>query len=145
MWFVPLTVVAKQPYCNHSRLLKAIPLHTCMLLSFRLDAFSNQQLSDLQAQYYVAEQDQPSKRQFYFNCYLPFLPVPSLFLYPLSKSTKKCKRTDRKTIAFQIELPAEYVHFLNLTSLPSQHMAEGGGGCNKEERERERGGGRPSF
>lgn len=74
----------------------------------------------------AGEQEQPSRRQFYFNCYLPFLPALHFPRTPGANQQKKCKRTDRKTIAFQIELPAECVHFLNLTSL-SLPLAHGKG------------------
>lgn len=59
----------------------------------------------------------------------------SSFFTPEQSNKKKLYQADRKTIAFQIELPAEYVQFLNLTSV-SPHVSH-----EKKKRIRKREGG----
>lgn len=87
-WFVPIPVAVWEPSCTNPVLLKATGLHSCMLLSFSQDMFLKHGLSDPPALWCVEEQEQPSRRQFYFNCYLPFLPVLH-FPLPLEQINRK--------------------------------------------------------
>lgn len=81
-------VAVLEPSCTNSILLKATGLHSCMLLSLSQDMFLKHGLSDPPALWCVEEQEQPSRRQFYFNCYLPFLPVLH-FPLPLEQINRK--------------------------------------------------------
>lgn len=135
----------RNPSCSNSVLLKATGLHSCMLLSLSQDMFLKHGLSDPPALWCVEEQEQPSRRQFYFNCYLPFLPVLH-FPLPLEQINRKnVKGLTGKQLRFKLNSLQSV--FTSLTWHPSSspHMAE-----EKARRaaatlklERERGGDRP--
>ena len=135
----------RNPSCSNFVLLKATGLHSCMLLSLSQDMFLKHGLSDPPALWCVEEQEQPSRRQFYFNCYLPFLPVLH-FPLPLEQINRKnVKGLTGKQLRFKLNSLQSVYTFVTGHPSSSPHMAE-----EKARRaaatlklERERGGDRP--
>lgn len=133
-------MVVLEPTCTNSILLKAIGLHSCMLLSLSQDMFLKHGLSDPPVLWCAEEQEQPSRRQFYFNCYLPFLPVLH-FPLPLEQINRKnVKGLTGKQLRFKLNsLQSVFTSLTWHPSLPhtwqrrrqgEQHhtKARGGGG-----------------
>lgn len=92
------------------------------LLSPRRNVFTKAELSDPALASASRNKAGHQNVVFYFNCYL--LPTHFFFFHPQSKSRKNSGQVDSKTIAFQIEVPAECVQFLNLTSVFPTHISE---------------------
>lgn len=92
----------------------------CILLSPCLNSFTKTELSNPLLANALRNKPDHQNAIFYFNCYL--LSSHFFVSHPQSKSRKNGGQADRKTIAFQIEVPAEYVQFLNLTSVFPTHI-----------------------